>query len=114
MSRILRQPAGPDSTQRVQLDGREFVLRWRWLQRAARWALDVSDAEGVLLAGGLRVIPNVPLLRYVRGARPEMPPGELVILDGRSPTPALTLDSLGGDRARIVYVTEAELAEAAA
>lgn len=114
MSRILRRPSGPDATQRVRLDGREYVLRYRWVQRASTWALDVSDASGTLLIGGVKLVVNFPLLRDVRGARDEVPPGELYVLDPRDPPRPPTLESLGGPTARVVYVTAAELAEGAA
>ena len=109
MARVLTAPAGPDSTQRVRLDGREYVLRWRWVQRASRWALDLSSADGTLLVGGIRVAPNVPLLRDVRAGRPEMPPGELLVVDPRRSPRVPGLDGLGSDTSRIVYLTEAEV-----
>lgn len=103
--RRLRAPNGPDALQRVQLDGVEYQLRWRWVQRASRWSLDVADANGVLLAGGIRVTSLRPLLEGVRSARPNFPPGELFVLDTRrSGRQAPGLDELGSDRFPILYV----------
>ena len=108
--RTLRGPNAPDVSQRVKLDGREFVLRWRWIGRASRWALDVSSADGVLLAGGIRVVPNVPLLDGLRGGRPELPPGDLILEDPRRSPQDPSLEDLASGPASIVYVEAADLA----
>jgi hypothetical protein len=88
----------------VTLEGRSFRLRWRWLQLLSRWSLDVSAADGTLLAGGLAVVPNLDLLGDVRGARPEMPAGALVVLDPRAAPRRPTLETLGTSVATILYV----------
>lgn len=109
----LRGPGGvPDVRQRVILDGREWGLRWRWLQRSSRWALDLSDATGALVVGGIGVVVNVPLLAPVRGGREAsaFPPGELFVHDSRERPAPPTLEGLGSARWRIVYLDAAELA----
>ncbi len=104
--RRLRGPNGPDATQRVRLDGVEYLLRWRWIARASRWALDVRSTGGSLLAGGIRVVSNAPLLASERAARTAdtFPPGELIVYDARS-TERLSpgLSDLGGDLFPIFY-----------
>lgn len=107
--RTLRGPTSPDTLQRVDLDGREFILRWRWVERGRRWALDVSTADGTLLAGGIAVVVNAPLLTAVRAARPEMPPGDLIVYDSRPRPSEPGLEDLGGETARIVYLEAADL-----
>lgn len=108
--RFLRGPQGAsDARQRVRLDEREYVLRWRWLTRSSRWALDVLGADGTLLAGGISVVPMFPLLDAFRGARPEMPPGELMILDLRRSPQMPTLEGLGRAPSQIVYFDAADL-----
>jgi len=111
MTRILRGPGGvSDAGQRVRLDGVEYQLRWRWLTRPARWALDISSTDGTLLVGGIRVVPMEPLLRDVRGARPAMPPGEIFVYDPRRLPQMPTLAGLGEPPSQIVYVEAAEVA----
>lgn len=82
----LRGPSGPDTLQRVILDGVEYLLRWRYIQTEARWSLDVSSAGGVLLAAGIRVVQLAPLFAEVRAGRPAdvFPPGEMFVGDDRT------------------------------
>jgi len=112
MAVILRGPTGPDSVQRLIIEGTEYQLRWRWLARAARWALDLSDAEGNLLAGGIAVVPAWPLLAAVRAGRPapQFPAGEIFILDPRERPEPPTLEGLGRSPSQIVYAAAGEVA----
>lgn len=70
----------------------------------------MHSADGTLLAGGIRVVPGYPLFAEVRGARPEMPPGEMLILDPRRLPQMPTLEGLGEAPFEIGYVTAAEIA----
>lgn len=85
----------PFFRERTVLDGREYVLDFRWSQRAERWWLDIRAANGDLLAGAIKLVLHQPVIRPLRGSAAGLPPGELVVLDQR-PTPAPPgLDDLG-------------------
>ncbi len=100
--RIPIAPGVPHQVQRTRLDGREYVLAFRWSQREAQWYLDLRDAEGELLAGPIKLVVHWPLLESRRGARPEMPPGELMLVDGRQTPADPGLDELG-DVVQLLY-----------
>lgn len=108
----LRGPVGADTLQRVILEGVEYSLRWRYLQLEARWSLDVSSAEGTLLAGGIRVVQGSPLLRAARSGRAGdvFPPGELFVQDPRT-TGRLDpdLEDLEAGELVIYYIEQADL-----
>jgi hypothetical protein len=90
-------------TQRVNLDGQDYQLDFRWNTRLARWYLNLRDSDGALLAASLKVLTNWPLLAYYHG-REGMPPGELwcVSLGVSSDPPGL--DEMGeGRRCTMVY-----------
>ena len=56
--------------------------------------LDVNDR---ILLGGIRLVPNVLLLRKYRASVSELPPGDLVIFDreGKIETAEITRTNLG-------------------
>jgi len=95
-------------TQRTALDGRDYVLAFRWNQRAGAWTLDLADQDGAAILLGRTLVAGYPLLKGVTDTR--RPPGELAVLD------AFGLDDLDpafsdlGTRFVLVYVTAAELA----
>jgi hypothetical protein len=80
--------------ERTHLDGKEYVLEFRLSERESRWYLDISDVNGVLLVGALKLVLHRKLLEPLRSVA-GLPPGELLLLDTR-PTPAPPdLDELG-------------------
>lgn len=89
---------------RTTLDGRDFGLRFRWNQREERWYLDLRDGAGSLIAAGMKLVCNWPLLRYKKWD-PRTPPGELVVVTlspDRSPP---GVDELGvGLRCELTYL----------
>lgn len=101
---VLIGATAPSFTQRSHLDGREYVLAFRWSQREERWYLDLSDVNGALLVGSIKLVLFTPLLKFCRGV-PGLPPGQLTLVDNR-PTPAPPkIDELG-TVAHLIY-TEA-------
>lgn len=64
---------------RVELVGREYAITTAWNEREGAWFLDVHDAEGMLLRGGVKVVRDWPLL--TRGGDDRLPPGDLIALD---------------------------------
>jgi hypothetical protein len=96
-------PGVPNSRQAVVLDGREYVLDLRWSQREERWYLDMRDANGVLLAGAVKLVSNWPILYRLRVPGSALPPGELVVTDAREVPADPGLDELG-DAVQLVYI----------
>jgi hypothetical protein len=99
--------------QRTTLDGADFIFRFWLNQRESRWYLDLYDADRSLIAGGIKIRPNIDLLDRLRhDAR--RPPGVIMALDvlsqGASPRTAISPgpDDLG-DRVKLLYVDAAEL-----
>lgn len=56
----------PLYTIEVALDGVRFTLRFDYSAREDRYYLSVYDADGAAVRRGLKVLPNVALLRLVR------------------------------------------------
>lgn len=105
-------PAGESWwSQRTRLGTRDYVLTFRWSQRAGRWSVDVADADGVAIVSGRVLVPAISVLRGVRDAR--RPDGEIVLVDmqagGVEPITDPTFASLGARHA-LVYIDGADLA----
>ncbi len=69
----------PFWTQRTQLDGQDFVLRFVWNQRDGHFSVDIADQDSVPITSGRVVAVGMDLLRGVVDAR--RPPGHLVVVD---------------------------------
>jgi hypothetical protein len=95
-----------DFVQRTTLDGREYVLRFRWSQRAGAWTFDLADADGAPIRCGLGLRASYRLLRGVIDAR--RPPGELFLIDATGALADPGFDDLG-TRHELYYVAAAEL-----
>lgn len=99
-----------DYTERVELDGETYELRFRWNHRAEAWFLDIKDDAGAALVLGRRCVVGGRIIgqhKHVAGIMP----GELTAFDttNRSVDPALT-DF--GARVLLLYFDEAETYEA--
>ena len=100
-------PGGSSAwTQRTGLAGVDYLLSFRWSQRAGHWFLDVADAGGTPIATGRLVSTGWKLLRGVVDDR--RPPGDLVCLDtlGQGMDPGFS--DLGA-RFVLVYLDPSEL-----
>lgn len=91
----------PLYTQRITLDGIEYLFRFDWSDREQRWYLTISDIDEKELASGIKIIANWPLLR--RFVNPALPRGTLMAADlspqnGEPPTYAEL-----GQRVKLVY-----------
>jgi hypothetical protein len=101
----------PFYTLRTRLDDSDFTLQFRYSDRASRYFLNIYDVNDVLLVAGLKLVPNVLLLKYYRHV-PGMPPGEFLVtvlgsVDGSPPQ----LGEIGaGLRCELTYFTAAEMA----
>lgn len=103
----------PYSSQVLDLDGRDFVLDFRFNSREACWYLSISTPDGTLLRAGIKLVPGIPLLSQHK-ADARMPQGELYIpipADGGEPPGLLDLDpAKGGRQLELIYVTPEDLA----
>lgn len=88
---------------RTQLDGRDYVIVLQWNQRMQRWAMDIADQDAVMIAAGVVLVVEFPLLSLVTDER--APPGSLAVVDLQSPKIDPTLESLGS-RHQLVYWPE--------
>lgn len=87
---------------RVQLDGVDFQLGFDYSGREDRYYLSVSDADGDLIVGGLKVVDNWFLLTRVADSR--RPMGDIMALqtDGYGPP---GLNDIGpGRRVQMLYL----------
>jgi len=95
-------------TQTVTLDGRDYVLRLLWSERAGasgHWLLRISDDAGTTIKGDTKVCHGVSFtLRLTSSARPE---GELWCVTVSESDPRL-LDLGAG--AYLLYVEEVSCA----
>lgn len=96
--------------QTTTLEGRSYLLTFRWAERSGRWTLDISH-DGEVLAAGIRLVADWPLLQPYK-SDPLLPQGELFALDfsGQGLDPRLR--DLG-DRVELVYFETTEFEEAA-
>ena len=52
----------------TEIDGREYLLRFLWNDRASAWYLDINDQDGNPIVNGVRLVCGViPLAREVVG-----------------------------------------------
>lgn len=78
MARRIPFPTGPAWSQRVQIQGVTYTLQARWNDRAGAWTLDIGTREGDLIARGVRLVADYPLLASTVDAR--LPSGELFVV----------------------------------
>lgn len=110
MSQTVPTLPDPFYTIRTRLDDSDFTLEFTYSDRASRYFLNIYDVNDVLLVAGLKLVPNVQLLKYYAHV-PGMPPGELVVsaLDSTDGSPP-KLGELGvGLRCELTYFTAAEV-----
>ncbi|MFW6031645.1 MAG: phage baseplate plug family protein [Myxococcota bacterium] len=97
---VLRIPTStssevPNYRQRTTLDGRQYVLRFRWNVRGAYWTIDVHDSSDNPIASGVKVVPGWDLLKLVTD--PRKPPGVLMAVDMTGDGEAPGIEQLGRD-----------------
>lgn len=96
----------PAYTQRVEMDGTEYVLDLFFNEREWAWYLSIADVDGVAILSSLKLVVGFPLLRKNAGTR--RPPGELYALDMTGADRPASLTDFG-KRVRLVYLDAAEL-----
>ncbi len=84
MATILEIPLFPEVplyTERVTLDGRDYILRFDYAQREDRWFMSVDTPEGTTVRRGIKVTANYDVLKTC--VHPDRPLGALLFLDVR-------------------------------
>lgn len=95
----------PLYTQRVTLNGSEFLLRFDYSGKEDRWYLSVFDAAGIAVRRGVKVIPNWDALRLV--ATETKPRGILFFADGSRGAKSAPAFADLGRRVALFYFPEA-------
>lgn len=92
----------------ASLDGSDYLLEFRHNQREDAWYFSILLPDGTLLAAGIKVVCDWPLLRKQVDAR--LPPGDFIALSKTQDTSPPGLDALGEQsRVTLFYLTEADL-----
>lgn len=99
----------PFYEQITDLDGTDYLLRFRYVQRSERWTLSIYLPDETPVALGMVIVCNHDLLkRFV--IRPGLPRGALIALPKGQDTSPPTLLELGeGKRVELTYVPEADV-----
>lgn len=94
-----------DQLAEATLDDRVFNIGMSWNEEAQFWTMSIRDINLELLASGIAVVGNYPLLSQIR--RIEFPEGELVV--DVDPTKPITRTSFTDGTARLYYFTQFDL-----
>ncbi len=85
----------------IDLDGKTYTLNFRFNTRLNIWVMDIADAVGVILLGGLAIYTDVPLSdQYL--SDPDIPPGRFIPIDETGANRDAGSDDLGND-VKVVY-----------
>jgi hypothetical protein len=81
---------------KVDLSGKRYSFYVSYNSRMEAWFMSVSDANGKPLLAGIRLVPGVYFLDKYRASVPELPPGELWLMDteGKQETAEVTRENL--------------------
>lgn len=89
----------------AELDGKVYNIGLSWNEEGQLWTLSIRDLNLSILASGIGVVPNWPLLRQVR--QPEFPQGEIAVDFPRGET--LTRSSFTDGIATMFYLSPSDL-----
>ena len=93
-------------SQRVNLDGVDFTLDFRWGTRENRWYMRLLDTLGNTLIGPMKLVVNWPLMHYYHG-RAGVPSGEFwCMTSGASNAPPGLTEMGEGLRCTLEYIPE--------
>ncbi len=109
-------PTLPDPyyTTRARLDDRDYTFEFWYSTRSGRYYLNLLDAEETPLVCGLKLVCNVPLLRF-HHHKDGVPAGELIVTCATLDVTPPSLGELGeGLRCELSYFTREELEAASA
>lgn len=95
-----------DMLAEVECDDRVFNIGMSWNEEGALWTMSVRDLNFSIIASGIAVVPNWPLLRQVR--RPESPDGEFAV--DAAPGARLGRQSFVTGAATLYYLSPIDIA----
>jgi hypothetical protein len=94
----------PSYIQQTTLEGITYTLQFDFNQRAASWYLSVSDADGVDIYNGVKLVIGFSLLGKCKD--PRAPAGILYVFSSTSDfSPPGQFDLGVGARCQLVYMT---------
>lgn len=91
----------PAYSMRCDLSGVEFVLLFRFNDRAGLWFMEVSDSAGEPIRSGIPIVLGLPLLRTCVDLR--RPAGDFIAIDQTNKGLDATTQEDFGDRVILVY-----------
>jgi hypothetical protein len=104
----------PYYSSRVRLDDRDYTLEFWYSTRAERYYMHIYDQEEKPILFGLKLVSNVPLLRFYHH-KPGVPAGEILVTCATLDTRPPVLGELGeGLRCELTYFARDELTTALA
>jgi hypothetical protein len=65
----------------VDLSRKRYKLYVSYNTRQEAWLMAIYDVNGKLLLGGVRLVPGIFFLEKYRASVPQLPPGELWLVD---------------------------------
>lgn len=92
----------------AQLDDTVYHIGLSWNQEAGQWTLSIRDLNQSILASGISVVPNWPLLSQAR--RPDFPSGEILAM--KSDHLPIARNSFASGNAYLAYVSLDDIANA--
>lgn len=97
-------------SQRVTLDGKEYVITLKWNMREEKWYLWLADQDELPILSGVKVVADYPLLTLCR-QDPRCPPGQLLAYDslGQGLDPHFADMSGDSPRVLLMYASAEEL-----
>lgn len=97
--------SAPTVTQRVSLDGVDYLLELQWNAREGRWFMHLFDASGAPIALGVKLVADARIAK--RATDPRMPQGRLAVVDSSGTSRDPGIDDLA-DRVALVYLDAAD------
>lgn len=92
----------------AQLDDSVYHLGLSWNEEGQFWTLSIRDLNLSIMASGIAVVPNWPLLNQIR--QPEFPPGEIAVYS--PPGVDIGRKSFVNGSAAMFYFSETDFANA--
>ena len=74
----------PAFSESITLDLKEYGFSFSWNTRGGFWSMSISDANGIPLVSGVRLVTMFPLLSQHPGT--DMPSGDLFVYDSNPAT----------------------------
>jgi hypothetical protein len=95
---------------KVDLSSKRYSFYVSYNTRQEAWVMSISDTNGNLLIAGIRLVPGIRLLKKYRATSPDLPPGELVLVDieGKPSTAEVTRTNLS-NRFALTYMVTLEV-----